>query len=241
MGYNSDPTELLEALADMRTYWREAELSALYGLSTAETGHGPMPVKVRRRADIVIARNLARAAERSTELTKWLEAGFGPADLIRELLARIARTETSWRRMLAVVRATAVVPQEYVPRHAIETPADLHFWLERLAEWAKPESEIIADLSFSIANQDARSDEALDHVQWSAEDDIEAINAVLLRSREWPLGAETRAFLATASDAARAQLTALIALVDAARPFSLQMRTARFLADLELGQGRKPH
>jgi hypothetical protein len=239
--YNPDPSTLAADLADMQAYWREAEIDALYGLSLAESRRAkPMPAKIRRRADIVISRNLDRTSSRTLAVREWRAHGFGPQDAVAEILLRVANTEASWRTMLAIVRAAPVIP-DAPPRHAIGSPGDLAGWLLRLEEWARPEKEIIDDLKATIAARTPRADEALDHVHWTAEDDLEAIAAVLARSEEWDIDDGTRKHLMKASEAARKELTALIALVEQARPFSILMQSAALFAEVAKSEGRKPN
>lgn len=226
----------------MQAYWREAEIDALYGLSLAECRRAkPMPAKVRQRADIVISRNLSRTTMRALAIREWRANGFGPQDVIADILARVLSTEDSWRRMLALVRKAPVVADAPNPRREIFFPAELPSWLLRLEEWARPEQEIIDDLKAAIAAREPRADEALDHVQWGAEDDRDAIAAVLARSAEWQIAGDTKLHLAKASGAARNQLTALIALVEQARPFSIQMQSAALFAEIAKSEGRKPN
>ncbi|RUO97753.1 hypothetical protein [Hyphomicrobium sp.] len=118
-----------------------------------------MPAKICPRADIVISRNLDRTTQRAAEMRRWLVNHFGPRDLIIEILARIAKTEICFRKMLAILRATPVVPDANSSRHAITSPDQLPAWMQRLEEWSRSESEIIDDLKLSIETQDPRADE----------------------------------------------------------------------------------
>lgn len=236
-----DPHDLLSELLDMRGYWVSAEIDIAYGLSLARSQSFPVPEKTKKRAGIVMSRNLARAADRTQELTKWLAEGFGPPGLIRELLARIANTERSYREMLAIIRATPVAANVPAPHKAITSVLDLPGWLALLQEWARPETEIIDDLNRTVAAGTGRPDEALDGVQWSAEDDIEAIDVVLRRAEGWKLDPSTLARLRRSSEEARAQLLDLIAVVQKARPFTIDMRIAHALAEAATASGRKPN
>lgn len=241
MTFNADPNDLLSAFLDMRTFWVSAEIEAQYGLSRLLARMGPMSAKERRRADIVVSRDLARAADRRAELAKWLEVGYGPTDMIRDILPRIDRADATWRKMLTVLRAIPVTIHPPAPFIAINHPNDLPGWLQQLDQWARPESEIIADLKDAIEHGDARSDEALDHVQWSAEDDLEAVETVLHRAAAWNIPDSTRAYLQAKSGEAIAQLKKLIDLVEKARPFSQSMQMTASLALLAKEQGQKPH
>ncbi|WP_414463292.1 hypothetical protein [Hyphomicrobium sp. DY-1] len=241
MTFDHSPDDLAHALDDMRTYWVGAEIDAAYALSLAQSKTSPMTAKIRKRVDIVIARNLERAADRTQELHKWLAAGFAEPQHVRELLSRVANTERAWREMRALLHTTPVVPDHPNPPKAITSANDLPGWLMQLEEWASPEREIIDDLTSAIAENDARSDEALDHVEWSAEDDIEAIDAVLHRAGTWTIDTATHTLLRQASQKARAQLIALKALVHKARPFSTQMKIAQYLADTAAASGEKPN
>jgi len=237
----ADPLDLKNAFDSMHTFWMTAELDARYMLSILETNSRPMPAKLKHRAHTTISRELARAAERRTELTKWLATGFGPAGTIREILPRLENTDTVWRRILATVRAIPLAAELPPPAKAIDHPHDIPFWLQQLDAWAQPETEIILDLKDSIDHGDARSDEALDHVQWSAEDDIEAIDAVVRRCADWPVYEGTKVHLQQKSEEARSQLQSLITLVEKARPFSQSQQIGAALARLAQEQGHKPH
>lgn len=238
--YSAEPSVFARQLEDMLVYWREAELDALYGLSLAEERRArPMSERIKRRADTVIARNLSRTTMRTITMKEWLAAGAEPRNTITELLKRIARTEECWRKMLHILQAVPVLRSEARPR--IASPAELPGWLLMLQQWSKPDTQIINDLNAAIAKREARADEALDHVAWTAEDDLEAIDAVLTTSRTWALDDGTAAHLAKASDAARAELTALIQLVEMARPFSTQIQSAKHFAEIAKSDGVKLH
>jgi hypothetical protein len=240
--YNADATAFDETLLHMQSYWRDAELDALYGLSLAEERRArPLPAKLKQRADTIISRNLSRTTLRTVAMIKWLEAGVEPRYLITDVLARIARTEACWRKMLQLLRTVPVIPDPAFMPYRVSSPNDLPEWLIRLATWARPETEIIDDLKQSIATQEPRADEALDHVQWGAEDDIDAMDTVLRRAETWALPAEQYAHLAKASEAARTQLLALIALVEKARAFSMQMYSAQLFADIAKSEGDMPN
>jgi hypothetical protein len=240
MTTTADPAEILTWFTDMRQYWCEAELDALYGVSLAEQRRQISP-KMRRRADARIALNLSRTTTRATELQDYLELGYGPPDIIADILRRIANAEASWRKMLAIMRATPILPDADNFRRAIASPVELPGWLLKLDEWARPEAEVIADLKLSIAREEPRADEALDHLQWSAEDDLEAIALVLRLSTNWHLATGTREQLLKASSQASAQLNALIALTEQARPFSMEVWIAKELAELAKARGHKPN
>ncbi len=64
---------------------------------------------------------------------------------------------------------------------------------------------------------------------------------VLHRAEHWALGRVGKRWLSKASASAHAQLTALIALVAKAGPFSTQMQAARRFADSAKYDGQKPH
>jgi len=55
------------------------------------------------------------------------------------------------------------------------------------------------------------------------------------------VSADARAYLARMSEDARAQLTALIALVNEARPFSAAMQSAKVMAEMAAASGQKPN
>lgn len=239
--YNAAPEDRLTWFKDMRAFWCEAELEALFGLSLLQSRMRPLTAKIRRRTEERIVLNLSRTASRAAQLNIYLDIGYGPADIIADILSRIANTEATLRKMLAITRATAVVRDEPNPRRVITSPLDLPDWLMRLQEWSRPEHEVIANLKHAIANRAPRRDEALDHLQWTAQDDIEAIGLVLRLAGDWDLTADTRAHLARVSAEARTQLEALMTLAEQARPYSAEMRIAQEMADAAKASGQKVH
>lgn len=242
MVYNPKPSELTQNLEAMQAFWRNAEIDALYELSTAESRRNhPMPKKLRRRADTVISRNLDRTTSRALAMNIWRADGYGPEDILTDILKRVTTTENCWRKMLAIIRAVPVTPDAPDPTREIFSPKDIPSWLLRLEKWSSAERGLTQDLKAAIAAREARPDEALDHYQWTAEDDLEAIDAVLARVTGWNVPHQTKEHLAIASARARKELKALIALVGRVRTFSIQMRTAELFADLAKRNGRKPN
>lgn len=239
MAPKADPQDLHQWFADIRAYWCEAELNSLYGLSLAGCRTDAMPSKERRRFDTQISLHLSRTAARATELRKYLDAGYGPADIIADTLPRIANAEATWRKLLAIVRAWPIVPDVPQNEYKISGPKDLPRWLLKLQEFARPEFEVIADLQQSIQTQSPRSDEALDQLQWSAEDDLDAVALVLRLAENWQMNPDTKAHLVGVSAQARTQLEALLDMVEKARPFSIEMQIAKELAMSAAAEGQK--
>lgn len=230
MPHDSAFAQMIACCADMQRYWAQAELEAHYALSIEETRSEPMQAKLRRRADERISLNLSRTTTHVLPLKAIMDKGLGPTDVLADILRRIANTETTWKKLLTVVRAQPVLPDTPSYQRAIAAPEDLPAWLLQLDEWSHPEAEVIADLRRSILQQDPRTEESLDFLQWSAEDDLDAIALVLRLAQDWAIAPETKTHLDRSSAAARAQLEALIGLVAEARPFTFEIQLANKLA-----------
>ncbi|CEJ88070.1 hypothetical protein HYPGJ_31572 [Hyphomicrobium sp. GJ21] len=226
-------------LMGMLDWWREAELEVLYSLSLAEGPAEPVPQKIHRRNHTTIIRNLTRTSSRLELLSAWVETKHGRSDLLLDLISRITKVQGHWRKLLTLSEAMTVVPDEppsgRVPAHA----GEVGLWIAKLSQWARPEADIIADLTQAITRRQPRSEEALDHIQWTVEDDIERIELVLKRAADWDLSIDDRTRLLTSSNAARQELTKLSALADQARSFSIELEAAAKLASYAKFKGQK--